>query len=118
MEAALEAGRLAGVIAEGGTPYGHVGPARDAALRRAILHGLPVVKVSRGNAEGFVPHDRVPFAIAGGNLTATKARLLLMACLLRFGALPAAVDPDAPTPAELEAIGSALEAYQAVFSTH
>jgi hypothetical protein len=60
----------------------------------------------------------VPNAIAGGNLTATKARLLLMACLLRFGSLPAAADPANPTAAELAASREALAAYQAVFDTH
>jgi hypothetical protein len=43
-----------------------------------------VVCVGRGNIEGFAV-KRPPY-IAGSNLTATKARLLLMACLLRFGA--------------------------------
>jgi hypothetical protein len=74
--------------------------------------------VSRGNAEGFVPTDRVRFGIAGHNLTATKARILLMACLLRFGALPHAADPAHPTPAEIEAIEAALRDYQGVFDTH
>jgi hypothetical protein len=31
------------------------------------------------------------------NLTATKAQLLLMACLMKFGALPPAANPDQPT---------------------
>jgi L-asparaginase/Glu-tRNA(Gln) amidotransferase subunit D len=61
---------------------------------------------------------RVPLAIAGNNLTATKARLLLMACLLRFGSLPPAADPLNPTAAELEAIRAKLAEYQAVFDTH
>jgi L-asparaginase len=56
--------------------------------------------------------------IGGGNLTATKARLLLIACLLRFGALPPATDPDHPTDAELAAVQTKLAAYQAVFDTH
>ena len=79
---------------------------------------MPVVRVSRGNAEGFVPTDRVKFGIAGNNLTATKARILLMACLLRFGALPPAADPASPTTAEIEAIETALRDYQRVFDTH
>jgi len=56
--------------------------------------------------------------IAGANLTATKARLLLMACLLRFGALPAAKDPAHPTDTELAATAEALKAFQAVFDSH
>ena len=118
MDRSLERGLLAGFVVEGGAPYGSVGPAADAALRRATCSGMPVVRVSRGNAEGFVPTDRVKFGIAGHNLTATKARILLMACLLRFGALPPAADPASPTTAEIEAIESALRDYQRVFDTH
>jgi L-asparaginase/Glu-tRNA(Gln) amidotransferase subunit D len=114
----LEHRPLAGFVAEAAVPYGHVGPSRDDAIRLATLQGMPVVKVARGNADGFVPSVRVPNAIAGGNLTATKARLLLMACLLRFGSLPAAADPSNPTDAELAASREALGAYQAIFDTH
>jgi hypothetical protein len=114
----LEHRPLAGFVAEAAVPYGHVGPSRDDAIRLAVLQGMPVVKVGRGNAEGFVPSLRVSNAIAGGNLTATKARLLLMACLLRFGALPAAADAERPTESELAASREALAAYQAVFDTH
>jgi hypothetical protein len=114
----LEHFPLAGFVAEGGTPYGQMGSDIDAALRRAALRGMPTVKVSRGNAEGFVPAELAPFAIGGGNLTATKARLLLMACLLRLGALPAAQDPDDPTPDELAAIEAKLREYQRIFDTH
>ena len=85
-------------------------------MMRATCSGLPVAMVGRGNVEGFT--DRVPFQIAGNNLTATKARFLLMACLLKFGSLPAAKDPDKPTTGELEAIRNALAAYQEVFDTH
>jgi hypothetical protein len=109
---------LAGFVAEGSAPFASMSNAVDAALQRAALSGMPVVKVSRGNAEGPVDPARVPLAIAGSNLTATKARLLLMACLLRFGSLPPATDPAHPTPAELEAVQARLAAYQAVFDTH
>jgi hypothetical protein len=65
---------------------------------------------------GFAdPHD---FQIAATNLTATKARFLLMACLLKFGSLPPAIDPDKPTSEELDAIRKAVAAYQSVFNTH
>jgi L-asparaginase len=43
---------------------------------------------------------------------------LLMACLMKFGSLPAAKDPDKPTRAELDAIRKAVAAYQAVFNEH
>lgn len=109
---------LAGFVAEGGTPYGQVGSDVDRALRRAALRGMPTVKVARGNADGFVPSELTPLAIAGGNLTATKARLLLMASLLKLGALPAARDPETPTGEELAAIEAKLIEYQRLFDTH
>jgi L-asparaginase len=56
--------------------------------------------------------------IAGANLAVTKARILLMACLMKFGALPAAADPRRPTAAEVAATAQAVAAYQAVFDTH
>ena len=109
---------LAGFVAEGSAPFGSMTNAADAALRRATCSGMPVVKVGRGNAEGPVHPSRVPLCIAGSNLTATKARLLLMACLLRLGSLPPAVDPEHPTPAELEAVRAKLAEYQSIFHTH
>src|SRR4051812_8882554 len=114
----LEHYPLAGFVAEGGTPYGQMGSDMDRAFRRAMLQGMPVVKVARGNAEGFVSSDLTPFAIAGGNLTATKARLLLIASLLKLGALPAVRDVDNPTPDELAQIRAKLDDYQRIFDTH
>ena len=56
-------------------------------MLRAVHSGIPVVRVGRGNTEGFVPLDD-PFFIGGSKLAATKARLLLMAYLMKFGSLP------------------------------
>jgi L-asparaginase len=114
----LEEFPLAGIVAEANAPYGSTAPSVDAALRRATFSGMPVVRVGRGNPEGWVPKERVKFGIAGANLTATKARLLLMACLLKFGALSPAVDPDRPTAEEIGEIQRVLAAYQEVFDTH
>jgi L-asparaginase len=86
-------------------------------MLRAVHSGLPVVRVGRGNTEGFVPlHD--PSFIGGSNLTTTKARLLLMACLMRFGSLPPAADPDRPTPEEAAAVCKKVADYQTVFDAH
>ena len=110
---------LSGFVAEGAAPYGSVVDSIAAALRRAALSGMPVVRVGRGNAEGFTPRRRPDeLLIAGSNLTATKARLLLMACLMKFGSLPAVADPDRPSPSELEEIFTKLIQYQEVFDTH
>ena len=109
---------LAGFVAEGAAPFGSMSSSVDAALKRAIFSGMPVVRVGRGNAEGLMDPHRNPFSIAGSNLTATKARLLLMACLMRLGSLPPATDPARPTPAEVAGVESKLAEYQAIFDTH
>src|SRR6266545_237598 len=109
---------LAGFVAEGSAPFGAMSNSVDAALKRATFSGMPVVKVGRGNAGGFVDPTRDPLAIAGSNLTATKARLLLMACLMKCGCLPPAVDPTKPTAAETEATKEKLAQYQEIFNTH
>ena len=83
---------------------------------RAFFSGIPVVRCGRGATEGFVP-PRDP-CIAGSNLTATKARILLMASLMKLGNLPPAADPDNPTPAERAATRQKVAEYQAIFDTH
>jgi hypothetical protein len=114
----LRTAPLAGFVVEGLTPYGRtVSRARHRLMLRAVHSGLPVVRVGRGNTEGFVPFDNPSF-IGGSNLTATKARLLLMACLMKFGALPPAANPDQPTAEERAAVCEIVTAYQAVFNTH
>jgi L-asparaginase/Glu-tRNA(Gln) amidotransferase subunit D len=92
-----------GFVLEGHSPYGTAASAaRSRLLRSAVERGMPVVIVGRGNHEGFSkPQGNF---IGGRNLTSTKARLLLMACLLRFGA-----GPD---------LKSKLPEYQSVFDTH
>ncbi len=108
---------LAGFVVEGLSPYGTLATtARNTALLRAVYSGMPVVGVGRGNHEGFSP-PREGF-IGGGNLTATKARLLLMAGLMKLGSLPPAADPARPTDGEREAVRAKLAQYQAIFDTH
>ena len=109
---------LAGFIAEGSAPFGAMSNSVDAALKRATFSGMPVVKVGRGNASGFVDAKRDPLSIAGNNLTATKARLLLMACLMKFGCLPLAADAAKPSAAESDATKDKLKHYQEIFDTH
>jgi L-asparaginase len=113
----LSLGRLAGFVVEGLTPYGTMtSSVRQAVLQKAIYSGLPVVRVGRGSPEGFAdPHE---YFIAGSNLTSTKARMLLMACLMKLGSLPPAKDPDNPTAQELGVTKKAVAAYQAIFDTH
>jgi hypothetical protein len=114
----LKTAPLAGFVVEGFTPYGRsASNARTRLMLRAAHSGLPVVRVGRGNTEGFVPLDNPSF-IGGSNLTATRARLLLMACLMKFGALPPAANPDQPTAEETAAVREKVAKYQAVFNTH
>jgi hypothetical protein len=114
----LKTAPLAGFVVEGFTPYGRsASNARTRLMLRAVHSGIPVVRVGRGNTEGFVPLDNPAF-INGSNLTATKARLLLMACLMKLGALPAAANPDQPTVEETAAVCEKVAEYQAIFNTH
>ncbi len=113
----LSLGMLTGFVVQGLVPYGSSpSQARHKMMLKAAFSGIPVAKVGRGAPMGFSdPHE---FQIAATNLTATKARLLLMACLLKFGSYPAAKDPDKPTKDELDAIRKAVATYQSVFDTH
>ena len=105
-------------VIEGFAPYGRsASNARTRLMLRAVQSGLPVVRVGRGNTSGFVPLDKPAF-IGGSNLTATRARLLLMACLMRFGALPPAANPDQPTAEETATTHEKVAAYQTIFNTH
>lgn len=117
IEANLVGSPLAGFVAEGMSPYGFTGPTNTAALHRAVFSGMPVVRVGRGNTGGKA-YEGDPITIPGNNLTATKARILLMAALLRLGALPPAVDPATPTDEERAATVRALAAYREIFATH
>ncbi len=74
--------------------------------------------VSRDNEETMVSPNPSNLTVEGSNLSPLKARLLLMAALMRFGSLPAAVDSRNPTPQEKEAVRDKIEQYQEVFSTH
>ena len=109
--------RLAGLVGEGNSPYVTMHPSTDAALVRATLSGMPVVKVGRGHPGGDA-HRRNALFIAGNDLTATKARMLLMASMLKLGAMPPAADPSAPTVDELAATRRHVARYQAIFDTH
>jgi L-asparaginase len=117
IEHKLSLGRLAGFVIEGQVPYGSMtSQSRQKLMEKAVLSGLPVVRVGRGSPEGFA--DSTALFLAGSNLTATKARLLLMAAMMKFGSLPAAKDPANPTASERSAIEEATAAYQRIFDTH
>jgi L-asparaginase len=114
----LETAPLSGFVIEGLTPYGAITSLpRSRLMQKAVYSGIPVARVGRGNPEGFIPTSD-PTYIGGSNLTATKARILLMAAIMKFGMLPPAADPDRPTSGELGAIFAKVKEYQSVFDTH
>lgn len=108
---------LAGFVYAGAEPYGKTNETVLQELSRVVFSGLPVVLCSRGLPGGRA-HPWLPHLISGDNLAAPKARLLLMACLLKFGALPPAVDPRNPAADELVRTRRRVSEYQAVFDTH
>jgi hypothetical protein len=117
VEANLGGSPLAGFVGEGVSPYGTMTPTMMSALKRAVYSGMPVVLVGRGRTGGRA-YRYEPTFVAGDNLTATKARLLLMAAMLKLGAPPPAVDPARPTADEVAATMRIVQSYQAVFDTH
>ena len=117
LEQALAQEPLSGIVGEGNQGGSFV-PGYDAAFELAVASGVPVVKVSRAPTVGYLQARPDNLFVEGSNLTATKARLLLMASLMRYGALPPAADPSQPTRAELDAIKAKLAHYQQVFDTH
>jgi hypothetical protein len=117
IEHKLGLGLLTGFVVQGLVPYGRSpSHTRMKLMNRAVFSGIPVAMTGRGAPMGFA--DPTPLHIAAANLTANKARFLLMACLLKFGSIPAAKNPDQPTSDEIDAVRKAVAAYQAVFDTH
>lgn len=108
---------LAGFVVAGAPPYGNTTLPAEAALRIAVFSGFPVVRCGRGNPGGRA-WPLLPDFIVGNNLTPVKARLLLMAALLKLGAMPPARDPRQPTGEEMERVRAKVADYQAVFDTH
>ena len=109
---------LAGFVAEGEAPYAAVTKAMQRAVEIAAMSGLPTVRVGRGDAGGLTKPNPYDLTIEGSNLTATKARLLLKAAMLKFGSLPVAADPRNPTFPERKAVQAKIKQYQEVFMTH
>ena len=79
---------------------------------------MPVARVGRANPGGRVPSGWDDLTIAGSNLDCNKARLLLMAALLKLGRLPKARDPRNPTKAERNATVAKVAQFQEIFENH
>lgn len=117
MEYKLKNAPLSGFVLEGLNPYGKAAAtSKSRILLKAVYSGFPVVNVGRGTTEGFAIRGG-PF-IAGSNLTAVKARILLMLCIMKFGMFPPAKNPLKPTPEEIAATEARIVEYQKVFDTH
>ena len=114
-----EAPRLHGFVLEGTSPYGMGSASQHAALTIAAFSGMPTVRVGRADPGGRVPSDnRGGLSIAGSNLDTNKARLLLMAAMLKLGRLPKAKDPRNPTKDERNTVVAKLEQYQEIIENH
>jgi hypothetical protein len=89
-----------------------------AALTIAAFSGLPVVKAARSDAGGRVPSNFNDVFIEASNLDANKARLLLIAAMLKLGRLPRAKNPRNPTREERAATIKKVNEFQEIFETH
>ena len=98
--------KLHGMVMEGYSPYGVGSRAQMVALNIAGFSGLPVVRVGRSDPGGMVPHFEGLAAIDGSNLDANKARLLLMAAMMKLGRFPKAQDPRSGTPCAPRSLSS------------
>ena len=114
----LSAPKLHGFVLEGTSPYGLGSRSQMAALHLAVFSGFPVARVGRADPGGRVPSRWDDLTIAGSNLDTNKARLLLMAAMLKLGRLPKARDPRNPSRAEREAVVSKVAEFQEIFETH
>jgi L-asparaginase len=110
--------KLHGLVFEGLTPYASGSMSQMKALSLAALSGMPVVRVGRGDPEGRVITNEKDLYIEGSNLESTKARLLLIASMLKLGRLPKADDPKNPTSRERDAVVAKISEYQKIFETH
>ena len=109
---------LHGLVLEGTSPYGLGSTSQMAALAIAVYSGLPVVRVGRSDPGGRVPGFMHDLSIAGSNLDANKARLLLMASMLKLGRFPKAKNPRNPTSKEKSALQAKIAEFQEIFESH
>ncbi len=108
-----------GIVVEGfaysGAPHGLQHPALEEAVAR---HGIPVVLASRG-LRGRIPRERdQSLFVTADNLSAVKARLLLVLAIRALGPLTALTDLDNPAPEEQQRLLHEIERYQDIFDTH
>ena len=110
--------QLHGFVLEGTSPYATGTRGQAATLEIAACSGMPVVRVGRSDPGGRVDTNPNDLTIEGSNLDTNKARLLLMAAMLKLGRLPKARNPRNPTESERAAIITRIADYQDIFETH
>jgi L-asparaginase len=113
-----EVPKLHGFVFEGSNSYAGSTESQVAALSIAVFSGMPVVKVSRADPGGRVVTGRPGLMIEGSNLDPNKARILMMAAMLKVGRLPRARDPRNPSAEERKRALNKLAEYQEIFETH
>lgn len=110
--------KMHGLVFEGSSPYAKGSPSQIKALEWAALNGVPVARVGRSDPGGKVPTNPKDLTIEGSNLDANKARILLIASMLKLGGLPAAKDPKNATAVERNKIMEKVAMFQEIFETH
>ncbi len=110
--------KLHGFVLEGTSPYATGTRSQMRALEIAALSGIPVARVGRSDPGGRVLTIDDDLFIEGSNLDANKARLLLIASMLKLGRLPKARNPRNPTAGEREAIIEKIREFQEIFEMH
>jgi len=110
--------KLHGLVMEGAAAYGYGSNSQMAALLIATFSGLPVVLVGRSDPGGRLSAGGDEPFIRGSNLDANKARLLLIAAMLRLGRLPRAQNPMSPSPDELDMTRRKVAEFQTLFESH
>jgi L-asparaginase len=113
-----DAPKLHGFVMEGLVTEGSGSNSQMKALEIAALSGLPVVKVFRNDPAGRVPMYGRGLTIGGSNLASDKARMLLIASMLKLGRLPKARDPRHPTSEEINKTMDKIRAFQEIFDSH
>ena len=110
--------KMHGFVLEGSSPYAKGTIPQMKALQIATFSGMPVVRVGRSDPGGRVVTDENDFTIEGSNLDANKARILLIASLLKLGRLPKAKDARNPTSKEKDEARERLREFQNIFESH
>jgi L-asparaginase len=110
--------KLHGLVFEGLSPYAVGGQSHYKALSFAAASGIPVVRVGRSDPGGRVITEPNDLTIEGSNLDSTKARLLLIASMLKLGQFPRAKDPLNPSSHEKDQIMEKASEFQNLFETH